>query len=471
MPSTLDKIYSHSPTWLQQLGVNLYGIIWRNRRYGGVFEDAVCAYMARESLTTDEWHSYQTQQLRRLLVYAEQHVPYYRTLFHDLDLRSGDLEQFRLEDLPSLPLLNKESLRQAPSEFLADNISKKSLHTYLTSGTSGTPLGVMFTSEMHQRMYAAFEARARRWAGVDHKMSRAMIGGRLVVPRASSKPPFWRYNAVERQLYMSAFHISPANVPYYVEALNHYKPDYLMGYASGHFFLARMIKELGLNVHSPRAVLTSSEKLFPEMRAVLEEVYHSPVFDGYSGVEACCLATECEHHHLHLSPDVGIVEILDDSGMPVQVGQSGEITATGLLNFAQPLIRYRTGDYAVLSDQSCPCGRQMSVIRELVGRIEDTVVGPDGRETVRFHGIFVGLQGVREGQIVQETLYSFRVRLAVDSSFDESECGIIRRRFAERLGPVNVAIEYVDEIERTERGKFRAVISKVQRIPAGPHAE
>ena len=48
-----------------------------------------------------------------------------------------------------------------------------------------------------------------------------------------------------------------------------------------------------------------------------------------------------------------------------------------------------------------------------MGRLEDVVVGPDGREMVRFHWVFVDLPNVLEGQIVQETLERLTVKLVV----------------------------------------------------------
>jgi phenylacetate-CoA ligase len=199
------------------------------------------------------------------------------------------------------------------------------------------------------------------------------------------------------------------------------------------------------------------------MRSTIRDAFNCDVYDGYSGVEACCLASECEHHRLHISPDVGIIELLDEDGMPVSPGQPGEIVVTGLLNYAQPLIRYRTGDYAVISNEACPCGREMPVVNELVGRLEDTVIGSDGRETVRFHGIFIGSNNIREGQVVQETLTKFVLRLVVTPFFNDEDREAIKKRFEERLGPVELQFEIVDKIERTERGKFKAVISKVRR--------
>jgi len=462
----LARLYGISPVWLQHVEVSAFGLVWRHRRFGGAFGRMVEEFTSREAYSPLEWRHYQHDVLRRLLVHALASVPHYRNTFAARGLSAADLDRFAVEDLPALPLVTKEMIRSDPPAFLSTAMTSRRLHTYLTSGTTGTPLAVKFTDSMHQAWSAAYEARVRRWAGVHHEMSRAMIGGRLVVPSAHATPPFWRYNAAERQLYLSAFHIAPSHAADYVAALNRCRPDYLVGYASSHFFLARMIREQHLDVHRPQAVLTSSEKLTPEMRQTIEQTYRCPVFDSYSGVEICCLASECDRHQLHVSPDVGIIELLTAEGEACQPGEPGEIVTTGLLNFAQPLIRYRTGDWAVASDEPCACGRRMTILQQLIGRLEDTVVGPDGREMVRFHGIFVGLPRIREGQVVQESLRHFRVRLVADASFGENDRALVRKRFEERLGPVEVTFDMVDRIERTERGKFRAVISNVPRLAA-----
>jgi phenylacetate-CoA ligase len=469
MSDVLPRLYRASPVWLQHLEVSAFGFVWKRRRYGGRFRRAVAEFAAREASSPEAWRTYQTHALRQLLADAFGSVPHYRETLQRLGLGAADLETFRLDDLPQLPRLGKQTIREHPEAFISTTASAKRLHTYLTSGTTGTPLAVKFTDLMHQTWSAAYETRVRRWAGVHRDMSRAMIGGRVVVPSANAGPPFWRYNVSERQLYLSAFHIAPSTAPHYVAALNRFRPAYLAGYASSHFFLARMICEQQLRVHQPRAVLTSSETLTAEMRATIERAYGCRVFDSYSGVEACCLASECEHQRLHLSPDVGIVELLTADGRACAPGEAGEIVATGLLNFVQPLVRYRTGDWAIASETPCPCGRHMPVLRQLVGRLEDTVVGRDGREMVRFHGLFVGLGRVREGQVIQESPSRIRVRLVVDPGFGETERAIIRQRLEERLGPVEVYLEPVDRIERTERGKFRAVISHVPRNSAALH--
>jgi phenylacetate-CoA ligase len=165
---------------------------------------------------------------------------------------------------------------------------------------------------------------------------------------------------------------------------------------------------------------------------------------------------------LHVSPDAGVVEIVRPDGSRCTASETGEVVATCLFRTSQPFIRYRLGDLARWSGESCSCGRAMPILEEVVGRTEDVVVGPDGREMVRFHGIFVDQPHVREGQIVQEALDRIRVRVLAAAAFGPADEEEIRRRVTQRLGPrVQVIVEQVTEIPRSAGGKFRAVISEI----------
>jgi phenylacetate-CoA ligase len=165
---------------------------------------------------------------------------------------------------------------------------------------------------------------------------------------------------------------------------------------------------------------------------------------------------------LHVSPDVGIVEILRPDGSPCDPGEVGEVVTTCLMRSYQIFIRYRLGDLAAWDPVPCPCGREMPVIKEVVGRLEDVVVGPDGRQMVRFHGIFVNQLHVIEGQIIQEALDLIRVKVVPTEGFDQLDEIDIKKRIEQRLGEsVKVIVETVSEIPRTKAGKFKAVISNL----------
>ena len=159
------------------------------------------------------------------------------------------------------------------------------------------------------------------------------------------------------------------------------------------------------------------------------------------------------------------MEIVDDADQPVGPGQAGRLICTGLLNSTQPLIRYDIGDVAAWSAETCPCGRDhLPVLQQLIGRLEDVIVGRDGCGVRRFHSVFADLPGVVEGQVIQETLDLIRVRVVANERFTDYDVRELTRRVAsERLGDLDVVIERVAEIERTTRGKFQAVVNKLPR--------
>lgn len=463
-----DRIYRYLPAWAQGLAVSAYGILYRHERLGGRFRDYVREFRERDRCSPAEMETYLTGRLRGVLLKAFDEVPYYRQRWRAAGFARGDLARLTPTSLPTLPITSKHDLRCAPDTFLA--AGARGLHRYCTSGSTGTPVTVVCNSDGHRRFMAARDVRSFGWAGSSILWPRAMIGGRMVVPGADSSGPFYRYNFAERQVYFSAYHITPANAAGYVAGFNRYRPRTLTGYAHSYYFLARLMLAEGLELrYRPDCLVLSSEKTTADMKRVIAAAFHARAYEEYGSVENCALATECEHGRLHVSPDFGIVEIVDDHGLPVPPGREGRILCTGLLNDVQPLIRYEIGDAASWSDAPCPCGRnQLPVLAAIEGRLEDVVVGPGGREMVRFHGLFIEVPGVMEGQVIQESLDLLRVRVVAGSDFGARESGLIERRVQERLGGVRVVVEKVDQIERTSRGKFRAVISRLDplQVPA-----
>lgn len=454
----LDQLYTLLPLSLQNLAVSTYGLYWHWLRFGGNYPTFENEYISRENYSVNEWQVYQRGKLKLLLSNCINYVPYYRSVWTEEQKTSA-----LLGDLEELPLLEKEPIRNNPSDFVRDDIHPSHKVTSFTSGSTGTPIATIWTPSEVRDSLAVREVRSARWAGVSFNLPRATFSGRMVEPDPESKGPYYRYNSVEKQVYFSAFHLKPNTAHFYVEALRKHKIQWMTGYAVSFYLLAKFILEKNLDVPPLKAIITTSEKLTAEMRSMMEKAYHCRVFEEYSTVENALFASECEHGRLHVSPDVGIVEILRPDGSPCVPGEVGEVVATCLMRNYQPFIRYRLGDLAAWDEGPCPCGRAMPVIKEVVGRIEDVVVGPDGRELVRFHGIFVQQPHVVEGQIIQEALDKIRVKVVPASGFGVKDEQDIIQRVQQRLGDsVKVIVEQVNEIPRTKAGKFKAVVSMLK---------
>ena len=474
MSQLTDRLYLSSPAWVQKLGVHAFGWYWRHRRLGPAFEEHLRKYVERESWSPDRFQSYVEDCLRNQLRRAFQNVTYYHDKFREYGISEQDIVKFRIDDLPRFPLLNKPFMRANPQLMLTRRAAKHPPKSFHTSGTTGMPLRLYWDFNAHQHNIAVRAARSFRWAGVGYREPRAVLAGRVILNPKRNQQPFWRYNVWEKQLYLSAYHILPANMPDYVAALHKYRPVTLTGFPSALAFLARAIADSGLPVHRPRAIITTSEALQPEMRETIERVFGAKAYEEYGSVENCVLATECEHGRMHVHPDFGFVELLRPDGTPTGPRETGEIVATGFANVNQILIRYRTGDLAQWSGEPCPCGRTLfPVLETLVGRQEDVILFPDGRGMMRFDFLFKELPGVAESQVVQESLTHLVINIVPSAQYGGSEADLIRTRVATRYGlgsEVKIEVRRLEQIPRERNGKFRPVVSRLNGLPGAQAA-
>ena len=451
-----DQLYARLPVLGQHAAVSAFGVYWYRLRFGGRYARLVAEYKSRDRLTADQWTAYQKPLLRSLLAAAAAQVPYYQAAW-----TPAQKEAALAGDLSALPLLEKDPIRASPESFLRRDMDPRPRLTFHTSGSTGTPIASIWDADEFRESVAVREVRSLGWAGVSYRDPRGVFSGRMVEPDPDSRGPYYRYNIVERQVYLSPFHLRRDTAAAYAEALRRHGVVWLTGYAVSFYLLAKFMLEQGIEAPPTlRAVITTSEKLTPEMRELMERAYGCRVWEEYSTVENSLFVSECERGKLHSSPDVAIVEILREDGAPCDPGEAGEVVTTCLMRAHQPFIRYRLGDVAVWDPEPCQCGRSMPVMKEVCGRIEDVVIGPDGRQMVRFHGIFVDLPAVREGQIIQEELDRIRAKIVPSESYGPETEQEIVRRIRQRLGPeVRVVVEPAAAIPRTAAGKFQAVVS------------
>ncbi|MBS1730830.1 MAG: phenylacetate--CoA ligase family protein [Bacteroidetes bacterium] len=457
-----EKIYSVAPVALQNAMVSAYGFSWRKRRMGGIFHQEYYEAKNREDFTSEQWNEYQVKQLQKLLLHAMQTVPYYQQRFAQFGLHEKSIHHVSLDTLNQFPVLSKYDLQNNGTTSLLSHSREKRGAFFPSSGSTGTPVNILFSHKMHQRWYALFESRVRNWAGVSSMVPRGMIGGRRVLPKASGGPPFFRYNAAEKQVYFSAYHINKKNALNYLEGMKKYQVQYMTGYAMSNYFLAQLLRENQVDPFPLKCVITSSEKLTDEMRQLFASVYHCKTYDSWSGVEACGLISECEAGGLHISPDAGLIEVLDEDLKPVEPGVVGKVYCTGFINFDQPLIRYAIGDEIMLSDKACTCGRNMPLVQEICGRQEDVIIGKDGRQMVRFHRVFYHLKSVKRAQVIQHSLDEITIRVETELGLSKEDEEQIRKRISSQLENLKVHIETCREIPLSRNGKFQAVISEIK---------
>jgi len=454
-----ETIYLRSPYRLQQIAIALWGWWWFHRRFNSHHRLFVEKLRASERWTVEQFRAYQEQELDKLL-FCAQASPYYGELFRRYGIHQG-LPPF--EALSRIPMLNKETLRNAPKKLLTKPPPFRTL-ILRSSGTTGTPTQIYSTSNFHGWWMVLTKARCHLWAGV-YQNRRVMLGGRKICNFNKDSPPFWHYSPAENLAYASIYHLSERFLPSYVEFLKNFKPDLMEGYPSALAILARYATENDIGLPSAKAVCTVSESFSDANRILMEKAWQCKVFDRYTSVEGCLFASQCEFGRYHVSPEAGIIEIVDAYGQPVQPGSPGQVVATGLRNHLQPLIRYKIGDIARWSiDQDCFCGRKMPILEAIDGRFEDICYTSDGRQIGGWSVLFKTIPNIKEAQVVQEGVTRFTVNVVPDFLYSKGTERMIQRQMWLHVGKSQVNVKSVAMIPRNASGKFQPVVCKLSQI-------
>ncbi|MCM3874368.1 MAG: hypothetical protein ND895_27070 [Pyrinomonadaceae bacterium] len=459
MSEALMEVYHRLPSSVRSAAASMRGLTLRSWRYGPETEGLVAEALDRDYWEAQQWKTWQERQLGLLLNRAATKVPYYRDLW-SLRRRRGD--QSSWEQLENWPILEKDSLRENPGAFIAEDVDPRRMKHLHTSGTTGTSLDLWRSKSTERAWYALFEARCRRWYGLSRHERWAILGGQLVTSVRLRRPPFWVWNSALNQLYMSSYHLAPDLLPHYLDALSRYRITYLYGYSSSLYELAQEALRQGRNDLKMTVALTNAEPVFGYQRAAIERAFQCSVRETYGMAEITAAASECENGRLHLWPDVGHTEIVSDDPHKPN-GNAGELVSTGLLNMDMPLIRYRVGDRVTLAPKSdpCSCGRMLPVLASVDGRLDDVIFTKDGRRIGRLDPVFKSDLPIREAQIIQESLDRIRVKYVPATEFTNAAAESLIARLRSHLGNVHVTLERVDEVPRTANGKFRAVISEL----------
>jgi phenylacetate-CoA ligase len=464
MNTFLKKLYNLSPVAIQNIMLTGYSKALDKERYSKGYE------AFRRIMAETQWYSareieeFQDEKLRRMVRHAYKTVPYYRNAFNDQKLIPDDIKTS--EDLCKLPVLTRDDIKKNFRNLISTDFSSKKLKYGHTSGTTGSPLEIVYDSTVVYATYAALD-RQYQWAGcrLEKDGDRiAVLRGNVIVPLVQKKPPFWRYNRVHNQLLLSSFHLSPENLGAYLEEVEKYQPIVFDGYPSTLYVFAKFLKNTGRK-YAAKAVISSSETLYDFQRNVIEESFQCRVFDYYALAERTVFATECDRHEgRHLCMEYGISEILDDKDESLPEGKTGKLVGTSLHNFGMPLIRYVTNDMTALRDNACSCGRGLELMDNVTTKAEDTLTLKDGRlisPSVLTHP-FKPLNSIEESQIIQKELDFIEIRIVPKTGFSEQEANSLITAMTERLGSdIRIELKIVDKIERTAQGKLRWVISEV----------
>jgi phenylacetate-CoA ligase len=401
-------------------------------------------------------------RFRAIVRHAWRHVPFYRQAMEERGLKPADLRE--PEDLEQLPLISNEDLRKNPSSF--HSVSRNSRTDMLIR--AGNYKNIYWS----RRAALQWFARISRSRDVLNNLLGRKSGYTEVyinspVSSNSEMNRYWSGNLLFKGRASGMFRLD-INDSYekIVDEVNRIRPDILYCFGSYAEHLVKFIHNRGLVFCAPAIWVYGSDMMSSGIREFIEEKFGCLVYSAYNMNEMGAMSFECENRDgYHLNTDACYVRIADEDGSTVQEGDPGEVVISNLVNTSTVILNYRTGDRGNMVGAPCTCGRSLPLLKNLYGRISDTIYCADGMN-ISFGQLDaqVGalMSDVALYQVVQDRPGHICWHLVPLPQCDRDSVERLLEKLMEKtvLFPNDIEIRWVDKIEMTQGQKRKFVIHR-----------
>lgn len=452
--------------FLKSKSIDLLRVLRLLQRYQIYREHGVRFYVYRKQVNRSQRYSekkirnYQIKRLQKILLHAYENVPYYEGLFDHHGIKVSDIH--RIDQLSIIPILEKEYVKDNPADFHARNIWKYTYFKFHTSGSTGKPLEILIDRKLHT---FAFSLTWRDFNSIGYTFNKRCVtlGKPFGFEEGKiNRKDLWKFHKLNNVLDVNTAMLDRDNIMKIFKKIEEFSPEYIKTYPSFAYTLSQYLQNNRMFKIQPKAIITGSEKLYPEQKDLIQKVFGCEVYDFYAQWEILIFANSCSHGNLHTTPELGILEIIKN-GKRCKKGEIGELVCTTLHNYSMPLLRYALGDYGYIEDIECPCGRKSDILTIVGSRNKDLIVTKNGFVNVMSGTPWFGHKSrIKQIQFYQEEKGEVTVRLVPDEDFDITEFNKLKESLNNYFGDsVDLSFEFVNEIPRIPAGKYKYVESKV----------
>ena len=311
---------------------------------------------------------FQDEKLVKTLEYLATCSPFYKRLFEKNRIDAGKIR--KMEDLAAVPFTDKSDLQQFNNDFIC--VPKEKIIDYITtSGTLGEPVTFAMTdADLDRLAYnekISFQCAGaqpgdifqlmttidkRFMAGLAYFLGIRQIGAGIV--RVGNGIPELQWDTIER-IRPNTIIVVPSFIPKIIQYAENHGIDYKNTSVKKAVCIGENLRrhDFSLNLLGQR----------------IKELWDIELYSTYASTEMATSFTECQagiggHHH----PELLICELVNEEGMTVREGETGELVITTLGVEGMPLLRFKTGDMANFHYEPCLCGRTTMRISPIVGR-------------------------------------------------------------------------------------------------------
>lgn len=366
---------------------------------------------------------------------------FYHKLYTEAGIKLEDIKC--LGDISKLPVVTKDMILHQSDALLTT--SKWKLLKNRTSGTTGTPLTVFEDWKSIWREQAYFYCYRKR-CGYTYGQPLVSLRGNL------GKKDTMMYVHISNTLYLSSYNINEQTVWAYYKGIEKRSPRAIEGYPSSLYNLALLLKDKGLYCNIP-VCFTSSENLLDFQRQLIEERFHTKIFDHYGTTERTIRISESIKHDGYFEdPGYSINEYLKD-----------RVISTSLINSAFPLIRYQSSDVVILKENTKD--ERVSIDR-IQGRSGNCIKGKDGSiyNNTALTFILTYSHNIRYAQFIQKKNGKVLLNIVPEAVFSSQNLDELKQMIDLKIGLSNLELEInlikEQDLIYTTRNKYSYIISE-----------
>lgn len=410
-----------------------------------------------QNIPEEKYFEYLEKQRKEIVEYHLIHNPYYQNFFGNKYFSSWE----------AVPVMQKSDLQRPLKQRLSTGFSKAGSYLGKTSGSSGHPFIFAKDRFCHALTWAEF---IDRYHWIDINLNQSLQARFYGIPLDFYGNMTERFkDRVSLRRRFNVFDLSEKKMLEFLERFRKSGFDYINGYTSAIVLFAKYLEKhqfiLKEICPSLKVCIVTSEKLFDNDRALIEQSFGVPVVNEYGASEVGLISFENSRQEWIVNSESLFIEILDANNNVLPFGEEGRIVITSLYNKAHPMIRYDIGDTGTLSKKST---WKRPILDNLTGRTNDVARLANGKVVpgLTFYyvtkSIIEDAGSIKEFVIIQTATDTFKIEYVSDKEFTLLQHQKILTAIETFVGKdLKVNFERKDVLVRNKSGKLKQFTSLI----------